>query len=172
MASPGKNAGAGGFTLFVDAIDEARAAGARAERKERVGRPKRRLLDIELKTMKTLETLRRRVDKAVASKPADWVPDEDTVKAATDLANAITRVSRSLRLSQDAEAKQRGNLTTDELDQVFRTELKRNAPLFSEEEWRALLSVGMGEDIAEAAIAIWSQRKAARTGPSDGNASQ
>lgn len=155
------NAGASNFTLFTDAIDEARARGAREARKARIGRPKRHLADIELRSLKQLETVSRRLGRKLVKMGPDWLPDEAFISAITETAGAITKLSRSLRLAREAEAKAMGDLTGDQLDEVFRVQLPRVAPMLTEEDWRSLLSIGMGEDIAEAAITVWKQRAGA-----------
>ena len=160
-----RNAGAGGWTLFADALDEARARGAREQRKARIGRPKRHLSDLELRHVKRLETIGRRLDRHLITKGPDWIPDPDFVKTATELAGALVKLSRSIRLAAEAEKSAMRSLDEGQLLDVLRVSLPRIAAQLGEDEWRALLSIGMAEDIAEAAIAVWKQRQNAQGEP-------
>jgi hypothetical protein len=152
------NAGTGAWTLFVNALDEARSRGVKPSRKDRVGRPKRHLADIELKTLKQAEQLRRRLDKKLVEMGSDWIPDESFVETFKSVVSAVNQLSRTYRLGREAEAKAFATLTEEQLLDVLRVQLPRIATDFSEDEWRVLIGIGMGEDIAEAAIAVWKQR--------------
>lgn len=160
---PGHNAGTNGFRLFIDTIEETRARGALASRKKIVGRPKKLLGDLLVKHFKMAEQLRKQLDKVLTlAKRADenWIPDEgfmETFKVVTD---SITKLDRSIRLGREQEMKARQGLSEEQLEAVWKTELRRIATKLDEEDWRVLLSIGMGEDIAEAALTVFRERQA------------
>lgn len=158
------NLGSSGYRVFMDAIEETRARGAFPGRKKQVGRPKKRIEDLEVHGLKLLEQLRKRLDRKLIEQGPDWVPDEDFVKALQVVTSQTTALARSLRAGRKAEQEARGNLTDDQLDAVFKTELARIATKLSEEEWRVLLAKGLGEDIAEACLEIFRTRQSSYTG--------
>lgn len=154
------NAGQNGWSLFVDALDEARANGKKPARKKRIGRPKRHLADIELKALKQAEQLRKRLDKKLIEMGPDWTPDELFIDTFKSVVAAVNSLSRTYRMGQEATAKAYSKLDEEQLLKVLQSQLARFATDLSEDEWRVLLSLGMGEDIAEAAISVWKQREA------------
>lgn len=153
MAS--SNAGAGGYTMFLDELDRVNAG---RDRKDRVGRPKRYVSDEILSQLKQLSELRKRYARKLRGEAADWLPDRDFVTAMTDTARATVQLERSLRLAKESTAKAMGGLSLEQLDDVLRMSLPRLARGMSEADWRTLLSIGMGADIAEAAVTVWKQR--------------
>lgn len=150
------NAGTSGWTLFADALEEARSRGLVGKR--RTGRPKRHLADVEMRQLKQAEQIRRRLDRLMQEGGPSWVPDAAFIEAHKAATQTISQVSRSLRLAKEAERKAQSKLSDDELDAVFAVELTRLAPTFDENTWRTIITAGMGADIAEAAIAVWKQR--------------
>lgn len=165
-----QNAGSDAYRLFVDAIEETRARGAFPGKKRRgVGRPKHHIIDVESRVMKMWEQLRRRLDRQLIDKGVEWIPDKAFIDALGTASSEIVKLSQSIRLGRKAEQDARAGLTDEQLDAVFRTELRRIAPTLDEEDWRVLLSTGLGVDIAEAALTVYRLRveearaKAAKT---------
>lgn len=142
----------------MDALDEAQRGGYRPVRQKRVGRPKRYLSDLELKALKQAEQLRRKLDARLKEMPPTWMPDEEFVEVFKQVVAAVNSLSRTYRAGREAEAKAYAGLSEEKLVAVLRVQLPRIATMLTEDEWRALLSTGMGEDIAEAAISIWKTR--------------
>jgi hypothetical protein len=155
--SPGPNAGTGGWTLFEDALEE---AGVRGRRKKRIGRPKRQLADVTLAAIKTIEGMRRRLDRDIRKQSEDWLPTQQHIRAATELAGALVKLERSVRLGREAERNAMGSLTDEQMEQVLISNLTRVASVLTELQWRTLLAAGLGEDIAEAALHVWKRRRA------------
>ncbi len=146
------------WTLFTDALDESRKLGKRGVRKERVGYPKRRLEDLQIKQMKRAEQAGKRIDSWLAANPGE-LPPKEVIAALDSVGAQIRDIGRELRFGREAENKARAGLTDDELDAVWRTELRRIASKLSEEDWRVLLCLGFGDDVAEAALVVFRERR-------------
>lgn len=162
------NAGSAGWRLFLDALEEAQVSGSLGRRKKQAGRPKRHLADLELKSLKMFDQLRKRLDKKLVEMGPDWIPDEAFTEQLKTLSTGVTALARSYRLGREAEKGAREGLSDEQLDEVFKVELGRIASKLAPEDWVVLLTNGMGEDIAHAAVAVWQKRKAdgeARKGP-------
>lgn len=104
------------------------------------GKP-RNLTDIEARQLRQAEVVRKRLDRILAEKGADWVPDKEWLDAYHKNGDLITRLARGIRLGREFDRKHREQLTDDELDLVFSRELLRVAQRFTAEQWALLDSI-------------------------------
>lgn len=147
------------WRLLVDTLDEVEA---RSQRKVRVGRPKKRLIDLELGGIKLAEQLKRRLDKVLRAQGPSWIPEKEFLEAFNSFVSALDRLGRNVRLARKAEKEAMAGLTQEQLREVHIAELKRSAQELTDEDVRVIVGTWHSEDLAEAVVAVAAKERADR----------
>lgn len=156
------NSGAANRRLYLDAVDEAlnspKRVGPGAPKGPR--KPRRQVNDIAIRQLKAVERQRRALAQQLSpteprcdacGKPATHGPEAlaALVRASSDVSDQIVKLSQSVRLGYEAERKAFEGLTEDQLDVVFRDQLRRVAAVLDTETKRMLLVTWFGQDVAD-----------------------
>lgn len=142
------DAGNEGRALFLDNVEAA------------LGKPQRRggmffnntVEDVIRRQLRQAEKVRKQIDKTMRrciDENANWTPDFDLVAAIAKNTDAVAKAVGVLRsLRKDAKDARRG-LSPDQLDEVFRFNLRRIAGSLDEKYWRELIGIKFGADVAD-----------------------
>jgi hypothetical protein len=139
-------AGSEARRVYLDQVDEAlQRAQNKGPGRPGTRAPRRQVADIAIRRLRDAEKIARKQRKLLR----DHADDPSFQRAFNETTKSITNLLEAIRRNGEGERKAFAGLSEEQLEQVFRSQLLRNAHKLNEGERRDLLTIWFGADVAD-----------------------